>query len=104
MKDATKLIHLGRPPAQFEGTVNMPVHRASTILSKDIKRSLCWVVNTMWSSVVKSTGERHSLSKDIKRSLCWAPNTVKRLLCWAPNIPCGQVWSSPLVLGQFQLS
>ena len=40
LKDASKLIHLGRPPAQFEGTVNHPVYRASTILSTDIKTYL----------------------------------------------------------------
>ena len=40
MKDATKLIHLGRPDSQFEGAVNHPVYRASTILSNDIKSYL----------------------------------------------------------------
>ena len=40
MKDATKLIHLGRPDPDFEGAVNHPVYRASTILSKDIKSYL----------------------------------------------------------------
>ena len=40
MKDATQLIHLGRPQATREGTVNHPVHRASTILSPDIQSYL----------------------------------------------------------------
>ena len=35
MKDETKLVHLGRGQKTFEGTVNMPVYRASTILSPD---------------------------------------------------------------------
>ena len=36
MKDETKLVHLGRGQTSFEGTVNMPVYRASTILSPDV--------------------------------------------------------------------
>ncbi|MEM7405350.1 MAG: cystathionine beta-lyase [Pseudomonadota bacterium] len=40
MKDATRLIHHGRPAARREGTVNHPVYRASTILSPDIKSYL----------------------------------------------------------------
>ena len=36
MKDDTKLVHLGRGPSSFEGTVNLPVYRASTILSTDM--------------------------------------------------------------------
>ena len=36
MKDETKLVHLGRGQKIFEGTVNMPVYRASTILSPDV--------------------------------------------------------------------
>ena len=36
MKDDTKLVHMGRGPSSFEGTVNLPVYRASTILSPDI--------------------------------------------------------------------
>ena len=36
MKDETKLVHLGRGQKTFEGTVNMPVYRASTILSPDV--------------------------------------------------------------------
>ncbi|MDP6135528.1 MAG: cystathionine beta-lyase [Arenicellales bacterium] len=36
MKDETKLVHLGRGQKSFEGTVNMPVYRASTILSPDV--------------------------------------------------------------------
>lgn len=32
MKRATRLIHAGRHPEQHEGTVNPPIHRASTIL------------------------------------------------------------------------
>lgn len=37
MRQDTKLVHLGRNTAQFEGTVNLPVHRASTILSPDVE-------------------------------------------------------------------
>ena len=36
MKEDTKLVHLGRGPGSFEGTVNLPVYRASTILSADM--------------------------------------------------------------------
>ena len=36
MKNDTKLVHLGRGPSSFEGTVNLPVYRASTILSTDV--------------------------------------------------------------------
>lgn len=36
MKEDTKLVHLGRGPSSFEGTVNLPVYRASTILSPDM--------------------------------------------------------------------
>ena len=36
MKQDTKLVHLGRGEAKYEGVVNVPVHRASTILSKDL--------------------------------------------------------------------
>ena len=36
MKEDTKLVHLGRGPSSFEGTVNLPVYRASTILSADM--------------------------------------------------------------------
>ena len=36
MKNDTKLVHLGRGPSSFEGTVNLPVYRASTILSTDM--------------------------------------------------------------------
>lgn len=36
MKEDTKLVHLGRGPSSFEGTVNLPVYRASTILSTDM--------------------------------------------------------------------
>ena len=35
MKEDTKLIQLGRGASEFEGTVNLPVYRASTILSPD---------------------------------------------------------------------
>ncbi len=35
MKDDTKLVHLGRGRGGFEGTINLPVYRASTILSAD---------------------------------------------------------------------
>jgi cystathionine beta-lyase len=35
MRDETKAAHLGRHPHRFEGAVNTPVFRASTILSKD---------------------------------------------------------------------
>ena len=37
MKQDTKLVHIGRGRAEFEGTVNLPVHRASTILSPDVE-------------------------------------------------------------------
>jgi cystathionine beta-lyase len=37
MKDETKLIHLGRGKIEHEGTVNLPVYRASTILSPDVE-------------------------------------------------------------------
>ena len=36
MKQDTKLVHFGRGAAEYEGMVNVPVHRASTILSKDL--------------------------------------------------------------------
>ena len=36
MKEDTKLVHLGRGPSSFEGRVNLPVYRASTILSTDM--------------------------------------------------------------------
>ena len=36
MKEDTKLVHLGSGPSSFEGTVNLPVYRASTILSTDM--------------------------------------------------------------------
>ena len=36
MKSDTQLIHLGRGPKRAEGTVNLPVYRASTIVSPDI--------------------------------------------------------------------
>ena len=36
MKSDTKLVHLGREDAREEGTVNLPVYRASTILSTDV--------------------------------------------------------------------
>ncbi len=36
MKADTKLIHLGRGPKVAEGTVNLPVYRASTIVSPDV--------------------------------------------------------------------
>ena len=36
MKEDTRLVHLGRGPGSFEGTVNLPVYRASTILSADM--------------------------------------------------------------------
>ena len=36
MKNDTKQVHLGRGPSSFEGTVNLPVYRASTILSTDM--------------------------------------------------------------------
>ena len=36
MKDDTKLIHLARASAASGGTVNLPVHRASTILYPDL--------------------------------------------------------------------
>ena len=37
MRQDTKLVHFGRGAAEFEGTVNVPVHRASTILSADVE-------------------------------------------------------------------
>ena len=37
MKDDTRLVALGRGPAEPEGTVNLPVYRASTILSPDLE-------------------------------------------------------------------
>lgn len=37
MKDDTRLVSLGRGPAESEGTVNLPVYRASTILSPDLE-------------------------------------------------------------------
>ena len=37
MKDDTRLVSLGRGPAEAEGTVNLPVYRASTILSPDLE-------------------------------------------------------------------
>ena len=37
MEDDTKLVTLGRGPAEPEGTVNLPVYRASTILSPDLE-------------------------------------------------------------------
>jgi cystathionine beta-lyase len=36
MHDDTKAVHLGRHPERFEGTVNTPVFRASTILSETV--------------------------------------------------------------------
>ena len=36
MKVDTKLVHLGRGPKVEEGTVNLPVYRASTIVSPDV--------------------------------------------------------------------
>lgn len=36
MKRDTKLVHLARAERRLEGTVNIPVHRASTILSPDL--------------------------------------------------------------------
>ena len=36
MKPDTELVRLGRGPVETEGTVNLPVYRASTILSPDI--------------------------------------------------------------------
>jgi cysteine-S-conjugate beta-lyase len=36
MRDDTKAIHLGRHPERFEGAVNTPVFRASTILSETV--------------------------------------------------------------------
>lgn len=36
MKDDTKLVHMGRGKAEPEGTVNMPVHRASTVVYPDL--------------------------------------------------------------------
>ena len=35
MRDETSTVHLGRHPERFQGTVNTPVFRASTILSAD---------------------------------------------------------------------
>lgn len=40
MQDATQLIHSGRPATSVEGTVNHPVHRASTILSPSVDNYL----------------------------------------------------------------
>ncbi len=40
MKENTKLIHLGRSKPTYEAPVNVPVHRASTILSPDIESYL----------------------------------------------------------------
>jgi len=40
MKEDTKLIHLARGKPQTEGTVNLPVYRASTILSPDLNSYL----------------------------------------------------------------
>ena len=37
MRQDTKLVHFGRGAAEHEGTVNVPVHRASTILSPDVE-------------------------------------------------------------------
>ena len=37
MHDQTKTVHLGRHPERFEGTVNTPVFRASTILSENVE-------------------------------------------------------------------
>lgn len=37
MKDATLLTHAGRAPLRVGGTVNMPVHRASTIVSPTLE-------------------------------------------------------------------
>lgn len=37
MKDDTRLVSFGRGPAEAEGTVNLPVYRASTILSPDLE-------------------------------------------------------------------
>ncbi len=37
MKEDTRLVHLGRGPVEEEGTVNLPVYRASTILSADLE-------------------------------------------------------------------
>ena len=36
MKQDTKLVALGRAPVRAQGPVNLPVHRASTILSEDL--------------------------------------------------------------------
>jgi cystathionine beta-lyase len=36
MKERTRLVHMGRGPRIAEGTVNLPVYRASTILSPDL--------------------------------------------------------------------
>ena len=40
MKQETKLVHLGRAAPALEGTVNLPVYRASTILSPDLESYL----------------------------------------------------------------
>jgi cystathionine beta-lyase len=37
VKDATKLIHLARGSADTDGIVNMPLHRASTVLYPDVE-------------------------------------------------------------------
>lgn len=37
MKQDTKLVALGRAPVRAQGPVNVPVHRASTILSEDLE-------------------------------------------------------------------
>ena len=36
MKQDTKLVALGRAPVRAQGPVNLPVHRASTILSEHL--------------------------------------------------------------------
>jgi cystathionine beta-lyase len=37
MKPETRLVHAGRHPEQHEGTVNPPIHRASTILFPSVE-------------------------------------------------------------------
>lgn len=37
MRRDTKMVHVGRGAVEHEGTVNLPVHRASTILSPDVE-------------------------------------------------------------------
>ena len=37
MKDSTILVHAGRAPLRVGGPVNMPVHRASTIVSPTLE-------------------------------------------------------------------